>query len=133
MTNISEASFYKIFLKSDPTQFYIGSTYKLSSRKSHHKKNATNKRSKLYWTKLYQYIRTNGGWDNFQFELLYKASFETKESRLIEEQTILNILNPPLNSNKACKCINDYVFDVESVIAKLNSKSIVNDVSRASE
>ena len=50
MTNIVEASdsvgsmpeshFYKIFLKSDPAQFYIGSTYKLSSRKSHHKKNA---------------------------------------------------------------------------------------------
>lgn len=118
--NIAEASFYKIFLKSDPSQFYVGSTYKLSSRKSHHKKNCTNKRSKLYWTKLYQFIRNNGGWDNFEFEHLYTSSFETKEKRLIEEQAILNILNPPLNSNSACKTIKDYVFDVDSIMSKLN-------------
>ena len=119
---VSEIAFYKIFLKSDPSQFYIGSTYKLSSRKSHHKKNCTNKRSNLYWTKLYVFIREKGGWDMFDMILLYKAKFETKEQRLIEEQTILNILNPPLNSNSACKCLKDYIFDVDGVISRLNPK-----------
>jgi hypothetical protein len=121
MTNIQEASFYKIFLKSDPTKFYVGSTYKISSRKSHHKKNTNNKVSKLYWTKLYKFIRDNGGWDNFQLELLYKASFETKQKRLIEEQAIITILNPPLNSVKACKCPEDYTFDVDRI-----SKLLIN-------
>ena len=126
--DIAETAFYKIFLKSDPSQFYIGSTYKLSSRKSHHKKNCTNKRSKLYWTKLYVFIRGKGGWDSFDLVLLYKAKFETKEQRLIEEQTILNILNPPLNTNSACKCIKDYVFDVDGVMSRLTPKVILPEL-----
>ena len=58
---------YKIQNNNDPEQFYIGSTLNLSRRKSHHKKNVKNKVGKLYWTKLYLYIRNNGGWENFTF------------------------------------------------------------------
>ena len=58
---------YRIQNNNDPEQFYIGSTLNLSRRKSHHKKNVKNRVGKLYWTKLYQYIREHGGWDNFTF------------------------------------------------------------------
>ena len=130
MTNITESTYYKIFLKSDPTQFYIGSTYKFSSRKSHHKKNVTNKRGKLYWTKLYKFIRDNGGWLNFEIEILYKSKVENKDQRLIEEQTIITVMNPPLNTNRACKKPSDYIYDIDKVINNLNlsdNKNSIND------
>ncbi len=41
---------YKIIDNNNPEQFYIGSTLCFSRRKSHHKKNVTNKRGKRYWT-----------------------------------------------------------------------------------
>ena len=48
---------YKIENNNDKDQFYIGSTLNLSRRKSHHKKNVRNRVGKLYWCKLYVYIR----------------------------------------------------------------------------
>ena len=56
-------SIYKITNNKDNSQFYIGSTIRISSRKAHHKKNCTNKVGKSYWCVLYQHIRANGGWD----------------------------------------------------------------------
>jgi len=92
---------YKIINNNDNTQFYIGSTKNMSRRKSHHKKNITNKRGKRYWTKLYVYIRQNGGIDNFTFEILHEEEYETKQEALHKEQEYITELNPPLNTINA--------------------------------
>jgi predicted GIY-YIG superfamily endonuclease len=92
---------YKISDKNNPEQFYIGSTKCFSRRKSHHKKNVTNKRGKRYWTKLYVYIRQNGGWDNFTMESIQISEYETKHDALKDEQAFINDLKPPLNINNA--------------------------------
>ena len=94
---------YKIYDTKNPTMFYIGSTKRLSSRKSHHKKNVTNKVSKKYWGKLYMYIRTNGGWDNMCMEELHKKEFESLMDLHKFEQTIIDELKPTLNTIKASK------------------------------
>lgn len=90
---------------------YIGSTNNYSQRKHKHKKNTTNKRGKLYWLKLYLYIRENGGIDKFIFELLENGEIESKniskeekqrEIRKIE-QTFLEKYKPILNTKKSYK------------------------------
>ena len=96
---------YKISNVNDETQFYIGSTKSFSSRKSHHKKNTTNKRGKRYWTKLYVYIRNSGGCDNFKIDIIEEQEYESKQEALTKEQEYINNLKPPLNSINAIKHI----------------------------
>jgi len=97
---------YKIENNTDKDQFYIGSTLNLSRRKSHHKKNVKNKVGKLYWCKLYVYIRNHGGWDNFTFTKLYELDINMLSEGTCFEQSIIDELKPPLNSIKAS--INQY-------------------------
>lgn len=93
---------YKIkCLDNNIEEFYIGSTNKLSSRKSQHKKNVHNKVSKKYWCKLYQFIRANGDWVNFEIVVLETGECEVKEYIRQKEQEFINQLNPTLNSIKA--------------------------------
>jgi hypothetical protein len=91
---------YEIRHKLIPTEFYIGSTNNFSSRKSKHKKNTTNKVSKLYWSKLYLFIRKNGGWDNVEMKPIFKGEgINVKE----KEQYYIDTLKPTLNSIKSYK------------------------------
>jgi hypothetical protein len=107
---------YKIQNNNDPKEFYIGSTLNLSRRKSHHKKNVTNKRGKLYWCKLYLYIRENGGWINFTFSKIHEMDVESMTKCVEEEQAIINLLNPTLNSIRSCKLINPMTtFNINSI------------------
>ena len=105
---------YRIQDNKDPYEFYIGSTLNLSRRKSHHKKNSKNKVGKLYWCKLYVYIREHGGWDNFTFSKIHEMEVESLAKCVEEEQAIINMLKPSLNSIKSCKlknCITSYIHE----------------------
>ena len=91
----------------DETQFYIGSTVNFSRRKSHHKKNVNNKRGKLYWCKLYFYIRHKKGWENFTMEIIESGDTEDKDTIRQKEQEYINQRNPPLNMGTANKIFKD--------------------------
>jgi predicted GIY-YIG superfamily endonuclease len=91
---------YKIYPKDDITMLYIGSTNNFSRRKSQHKKNITNKVSKKYKTPLYVFIRSLGGWDNFNCEIVIKKEFVSKEEMLETEKYYITELNAKLNINK---------------------------------
>ena len=94
---------YRINCKTISDQFYVGSSNCFSSRKSNHKKAHKNKRSKKYWCKLYLFIRTNGGWENFEMVIIEDGEVETKEDILRKEQQFIDTLNPTLNSKRAIK------------------------------
>ncbi len=94
---------YKIIDKNNEKEFYIGSTTRFSSRKSHHKKNTNNRVSKKYWCKLYQYIRANGNWDNFDMVIIEEGNSDDRNTIKQKEQEFINNLKPSLNSIKACK------------------------------
>jgi len=86
---------YKIY-KPETEFLYIGSTNKLSSRKSHHKKNTYNRCKKSYHRPLYKTIRDNGGWDEWIFELVEELDCEKLEARQ-REQYYIDTLKPQLN------------------------------------
>ena len=48
------------------TDVYVGSTTDYKSKKNQHKSNCYNEKSHCYNLKLYQFIRENKGWNNFQ-------------------------------------------------------------------
>lgn len=87
---------YKIY-KPETEYLYIGSTNKLSTRKSHHKKNTNNRAKKSYHRVLYKTIRDNGGWDAFIFEKLEEFECETPQEARLKELEYINRLKPSLN------------------------------------
>lgn len=97
---------YKIYKKDQP-DFYIGSTNNLSRRKSHHKKNTTNKVGKRYWCTLYQHIRKNGLWDAFTVDIIEAGTSDDFKFVRQREQYYINELKPTLNMQAASVYIHD--------------------------
>ena len=81
---------------------YIGSTIDLDTRKRLHINNCYNPKSREYRYKVYENIRNNGGFDDFQFEILeyYNESISKKELRQ-EEQKYMDMFEPSLNGCNA--------------------------------
>tara|TARA_R110000796_G_scaffold250376_1_gene379242 strand:+ start:38 stop:646 length:609 start_codon:yes stop_codon:yes gene_type:complete len=64
---------YKITcLNPDINWSYVGSTKNYNKRKIQHKTYCYNKKSYSYNKKAYCFIRENGGFDNFQFDIIEK-------------------------------------------------------------
>jgi hypothetical protein len=66
MVNYANSVVYKIMsLDPDIDNIFVGSTTAFRKRKHDHKKNCCNESSKEYKRYVYQFIRNNGGWDNW--------------------------------------------------------------------
>jgi hypothetical protein len=90
-------TFYKICcLDTNITDTYVGSTKNFRLRKWQHKQNSKNNNFKLY-----QFIRENGGWDNFNMIPIKEVECETKLQAIIIEEEIRCELKANLNSIKA--------------------------------
>lgn len=94
----SETIIYQIKCKNEAARdVYVGHTTNLKKRRSHHKTCTTCESSPNYGTRLYQYIRDNGGWDNFEMEVLEVQKCENvHEARDLERQYLIE-LNATLN------------------------------------
>lgn len=79
----SKTIIYKIVCNdSTKTKLYVGSTTDFIKRKSMHKSVCHNPNQRCYNLKLYQYIRENGGWDNFSMVEIEKyPCLDGNESR----------------------------------------------------
>jgi hypothetical protein len=66
MVNYANSVVYKIMsLDPEIDDIFVGSTTAFRKRKHDHKKNCCNESSKEYKRYVYQFIRNNGGWDNW--------------------------------------------------------------------
>ena len=75
---------------------YIGSTNDYYKRYIHHKSICN-----IKTIKLYQYIRENGGWDNFEMLEIGVVDYETSEELRKEEQKWIEDLGATLNDIRA--------------------------------
>ena len=89
---------YRIYCKNpDITECYIGSTIDLYNRFKGHKSCVNNKNLNNYNLKIYQFIRDNGDWGNFDKEILeYYPCKDEKELKL-REQEYISKYKPTLN------------------------------------
>jgi hypothetical protein len=113
-TNYENTVIYKIQHIEKDDLLYVGSTTDFINRKCSHKSRCNNPSAKNYNLKLYQTIRSNGGWDSFtmvvikQFPCCDKRQAQTEEDRLMRE------LKASLNMNSA-------IFD-KSKLSQINLK-----------
>lgn len=90
---------------------YIGSTKDFDRRKKDHIISVYNENIVNYTHPVYQFIRENGGWDNFD---MVKICDCEEDERIKMEQYHMDFIKPTLNSRRA------YGFDYER--RKINKK-----------
>jgi group I intron endonuclease len=93
-----EYTIYKIICKDENIKdCYVGSTKDLHRRKSNHKYSCNTKINKDHNLPLYIFIRNNGGWDNFIFDIV--ETFICNKIQILEyERQFIEKLNSTLNS-----------------------------------
>lgn len=88
--NYQNSVIYKIICKDKQiTNKYISSTTNLNRRISDHIRNCNNINSKNYNQKLYQYIRANGGFSNWDIIIIEKYSTNTLKE--LKQRTKIHI------------------------------------------
>ena len=98
--NYQNALIYKIVCKDlDVKECYIGSTTDFRKRKYAHKTNCNSVKSRQYYLNVYQFIRDNGGWDNWDMILIEKYSCDCKLELLKRERYWIEYLSASLNKN----------------------------------
>jgi hypothetical protein len=104
----SQIDIYKIYcLNPSITHFYIGCTSNYYQRKALHK----NHYKKGCNYKLYDFIRKNGGWDNWDFAILKTLHNKTHTEKHNLETYYYNTFNPLLNTHKCGRTHKQYLKD----------------------
>jgi hypothetical protein len=100
-TDYSNTIIYKLCCK-DPTitEIYIGHTTNFTQRKNSHKTLCCNENNKNHSRYVYQFIRQNGGWNNWNMIQIEKQPFKNKREAEAHEHCWIEKLNALLNSNK---------------------------------
>tara|TARA_R110002167_G_C12403751_1_gene627209 strand:+ start:98 stop:535 length:438 start_codon:yes stop_codon:yes gene_type:complete len=104
-------------------EFYIGSTRNLKQRTKQHKCDCNNSNRINHNIKIYEFIRKNGGWDNWKIDIeLLTTGMERKDRKQLE-QNYLDCLKPELNSYNAVGDKKEY----EKQYYQNNKEKILNE------
>ena len=111
---------YKLCSK-DPSieEIYVGSTINIKDRMYKHKSSCNNHNANKYNYKVYKYIRANGGWGNWAYEILEEVEVEDKdELEICYEDSWIVYLEPQLNSTRARRSKAEYYQDNKEKLAE---------------
>jgi hypothetical protein len=86
----------------DLPEYYVGHTVNLYHRWHSHKTDSKNKNSKVY-----KYIRNNGGADNFKMEVLDEIYCDVYEARKLERYYV-ELLGATLNTEVPSRTLKEY-------------------------
>jgi hypothetical protein len=100
---------YKIACK-DPsiTDVYIGSTKNPKQRIYYHKSSCINSNSNRNNLKIYQFIRDNGGWENWEFIIIETIFCNNKKEVLLTEKKWIIELSSTLNTYVPARTYDEY-------------------------
>ena len=134
MPDYSKTSIYKICCKDATiTDIYIGSTCNFTRRKSQHKNNCNKEISKEYNCYKYQFIRDNGGWDNWTMIQLKEFSCENKREKDTEERKHIEELKPSLNKSIPTRTKKEYYLTHKEKIIKQTREYQIKNKEKVKE
>ena len=106
--DFSGSVIYKIFCKDENIKdFYIGSSKDLYDRMRVHKSMCYNENDSGYSLKIYEFIRENGDWENFNVEIVEYYPCKNEKELKVREQYYIKKYEPTLN------CFNAYITQEE--------------------
>lgn len=95
----SQTKIYKLCCKNtEITDAYVGHTTNPIKRKYQHKSHCNNLNSEKYDYKVYQFIRDNGGWNNWSMIVIEDYPCENRFEAESRERHWIENLNASLNS-----------------------------------
>jgi hypothetical protein len=95
----SNTIIYKIACKDQTIKdIYVGHTTNFTQRKYAHKTNCINEKSTNYKLKVYEFIRNNGGWENWEMIEICSINCKNKLDALKWEHEYYYLLNATLNN-----------------------------------
>jgi predicted GIY-YIG superfamily endonuclease len=100
MIDYSKTIMYKIVSKDlDNNYIYVGSTTDFAKRKSAHKSNCINENDSHYKIKVYEMIRENGGWNEFEMIEIEKYPCNDSNKSSARERYWKEHFNANMNTN----------------------------------
>jgi hypothetical protein len=109
MPKYENAVVYKLCCKdASITDEYIGSTCNKYKRKQEHKSCWNNENSKAYNRLVYQFIRANGGFHNFDLIVIEEYPCESKVQLEMKEREYIERLRPTLNKQIPTRTSQEY-------------------------
>lgn len=97
-SDFSHSVIYKIIcLNQDIKDCYVGSTVKFERRKCDHKQACANPNGKLYNLKVYKCIRENGGWENWDMQIVEHVKCKDSQELRARESYYKELLCATLN------------------------------------
>jgi len=95
----------------DDNNIYVGSTTNFKNRKNYHKGSFYNEKNNNYNCFVYQFIRDNGGWDEWVMIPIEECPCNSKNELLIRERHHIDLLRPILNTNIPNRTDKEYRTD----------------------
>ena len=109
MPDYSKTIIYKICCKdTEIKEIYVGSTCNLTNRRYTHKAKWNNELYPEYNFKVYQFIRDNGGWENWTMIMVDEANLENKLQKEKLEREWYEKLGATLNSQIPTRTEKEY-------------------------
>lgn len=118
---------YKITCKENLNLFYIGSSNNLCRRKIEHKSICKNPNSHSYHLKVYDIIRNNGNFENFEFDII--ETVELQKDLKDREEYYIKILKPLMNTAKGNTSKKEREYHKQYNIKNGRNEKIVCDCS----
>jgi hypothetical protein len=109
------------------TDVYVGHTTDFRSRKSHHKRNCCNPNYRSHHLKVYEYIRSNGGWDNFEMLEIEKYPCGDANEARSRERYWYEVKNAKLNDKYPARTKEEYYADEDNKKHKQETDKIYRD------
>ena len=92
-------------------EVYVGSTENMKERKRHHRHRCHNPNEKQFHSKVYQYIRGNGGWQNWSMVEVEHLKFNRKPELKARERFHMEALCATLNCQVPGRTKAEYLHD----------------------
>jgi len=93
------------------TDLYVGHTTNFTKRKNSHKSDCFNKNKKEYNYKVYQFIRVNGGWENWNMVQIEEFCCNNKIEACARERYWYEDLKGTLNTNYPARTKKEHYED----------------------
>jgi hypothetical protein len=122
---------YKIVCKDlSITDIYVGHTTDFKARKNKYKSGCCNCEGKIYNLNVYQFIRENGNWDNWDMVKIEDYPCLTVLDAGKRERELTEILNATLNSNIPSRTQKEYINDNKNKIKEQQKEYRENNIEK---
>jgi len=117
----------------DDENIYIGSTTNFKNRKYAHKEGCNNENNRCHNFPVYQYIRDNGGWDQFIMIPIEPYSCNDKKELEIKERFYIDLLRPTLNKKIPTRTNKEYYQDNRDKLIEYQKEYKQNNSDKIAE